>query len=87
VKVEVRKSFVKDLSKLPKQILPQINGIINQIEKAVRISEIHSCKKLSGFNNVYPIRVGSCRMGIYVENGVVELVRILSRKDIYKFFP
>ncbi|WP_374754821.1 type II toxin-antitoxin system RelE family toxin [Dyadobacter psychrophilus] len=44
-------------------------------------------KKLKGFSNAYRIRIGDYRVGIFVENNIVELARIAHRKDIYKVFP
>lgn len=45
------------------------------------------CKKLTGFKNAYRIRMGEYRIGFVFENGTIELIRILGRKDIYKYFP
>jgi len=54
---------------------------------AAKLSELSSCKKLSGSKNAYRIRMGSYRIGFFYETGTAELVRVLNRKDIYKYFP
>jgi mRNA interferase RelE/StbE len=87
VTVEIRKSFEKDAAKLPASIQVQLASIIQQIIAAKKLSDLTSCKKLSGFKNAYRIRLGSYRIGFFFENETVEFVRILNRKDIYKFFP
>ncbi len=61
--------------------------IIDKIKVAKKLSELSSCKKLFGFKNAYRIRSGSYRIGFFFENETVELVRVLDRKNIYRYFP
>ena len=85
--VEVRSSFQKDAKKLPSQIQVQLYNVIENIHNTSSLSEILNCKKLKGFRNAYRIRMGNYRIGfLYVDN-IIELVRILNRKDIYRYFP
>ena len=85
--IEIRKSFEKDAAKLPAAIQVQLAEVIENIAGAAKLSELTSCKKLTGFKNAYRMRTGSYRLGFFFENKTVELVRILNRKDIYKYFP
>jgi len=87
VNVEIRNSFVKDAKKLPpfKRIL--LEKIIQDMMDKKQISELTSCKKLTGFKTAFRLRFGSYRIGFFYEKETVELVRVLSRKDIYKHFP
>jgi mRNA interferase RelE/StbE len=87
MKIEIRKSFEKDADKIPASIQQRLAQVINQISKAKRISDMNSCKKLSGYKNVYRIRLGSYRVGFFFDNDTIELVRVLQRKDIYRYFP
>jgi mRNA interferase RelE/StbE len=87
VEIEIRKSFEKDSVKLPADIQAHLASVIQQIITANKLSAISSVKKLTGFKNAYRIRIGSYRIGFFYENDIVELVRILNRKDIYKYFP
>lgn len=73
--------------KLPASSQTQLASLIQQITTAKKLSDLTSCKKLKGFKNAYRIRFGNYRIGFFFENESVELVRILSRKDIYRFFP
>jgi len=61
--------------------------IIDKIKVAKNLSGISSCKKLVGLKNAYRIRSGSYRIGFFLENKAVELVRVLDRKNIYRYFP
>jgi mRNA interferase RelE/StbE len=87
VNIDIRKSFEKDAAKLSARIQQQAATVIGQIIKAKKLSDIPSCKKLKGFKNAYRIRLGNYRIGFFFEKEIVELVRILNRKDIYRYFP
>ncbi len=84
---EIRKSFIKDATKLSSISQHQLAETINLIASIVQLSELMNCKKLKGFTNASRIRLGQYRIGFYYENETIELVRILARKDIYRYFP
>ena len=75
------------MRKTSRSVKVQLATIIQQIIAANKLSALSSVKKLTGFKNAYRIRVGSYRIGFFYENDIVELVRILNRTDIYKYFP
>ncbi|HEY2583000.1 MAG TPA: type II toxin-antitoxin system RelE/ParE family toxin [Mucilaginibacter sp.] len=80
--------FSKDLDKLNQtSIKKDISDIIEQVERAAVLSEIKNIKKLKGHSHAYRIRIGDYRIGLFVENNIVEFVRVAHRKDIYKIFP
>ena len=85
--IEFRKSFEKDFEKLPASSKKQVGNIIQDILSKKKLAELSSCKKLTGYKSAYRVRVGSYRIGFFYENETVELVRVLNRKDIYKYFP
>ncbi len=88
MKVEFRKSFEKDLLKLKNPRLYQkVQKVIEKIEAAGQRNEIANLKKLKGETAYHRIRVGNYRIGIKVNDKVVSFVRILHRKDIYRYFP
>ncbi|WAC09541.1 type II toxin-antitoxin system RelE family toxin [Dyadobacter pollutisoli] len=60
--------------------------LIQSLEDADSLSEVSQIKKLKGFSNAYRIRIGDYRVGIFVENDVIEFARIAHRKDIYNIF-
>jgi mRNA interferase RelE/StbE len=87
MKIEIRKSFTKDADKLPAPFQRKLSSIIETIEKTNLPGQLAECKKLTGFKTAYRIRMGQYRIGFYYENKTAELVRILHRKEIYRYFP
>ncbi|MBP6540132.1 MAG: type II toxin-antitoxin system RelE/ParE family toxin [Saprospiraceae bacterium] len=82
MKVEFKTSFLSDLRKVNNQkIVLLVKEIIDELKK------VKNLKKLSGFDNAFRIRVRNYRIGIFVVDQTIVLVRILNRKDIYKYFP
>ena len=87
MKIEIRKSFTKDADKLPAPFQRQLATIIQLIEKAEQPNQLSDCKKLTGYKTAFRIRMSQYRIGFYYENKTAELVRILHRKEIYRYFP
>lgn len=85
--VAIRKTFEKDALKLPHMAQHKLTGIIAELHAAKKLSEINNCKKLSGYKNAFRIRLGDYRIGFFYENDTIELVRILARRELYRFFP
>ena len=84
-----RKSFTKDLRNYSKDrsLLSRIEAIILQVESADTITDITNLKKLKAEGSYYRIRIGNFRLGLIIENETVTFVRLLHRKDIYRYFP
>ena len=82
-RVLYKKSFEKDLRKLPKNIL---TTIILKIDKLSLNPNSVTSKKLIGYSNYYRFRVGDYR--VVYEKRESELVLVMisgkHRKDIYK---
>ena len=87
MKIDIRKSFTKDAGKLPAPFQRHLAGIIHAMENASQPAQLSDCKKLTGYKTAYRIRMGHYRIGFYYENKTIELVRILHRKEIYRYFP
>lgn len=87
MKIVADKSFEKDLLKLGKKQKQEVANLIQILKQIETLSEITSIKKLSGFKNLYRIRLGSFRIGFRLDGEKIILIRILHRKDIYKYFP
>jgi mRNA interferase RelE/StbE len=86
--VEFLKSFRKDLIRVKsKQLKESVKNLIDEMESANSLSEIKNVKKLKGHSSAYRIRIGDYRIGVFFENGIIELARIVHRKDIYNVFP
>ena len=87
MKIIADKSFEKDLLRLEKKQKQEVANLIQILKQFESLSEITSIKKLSGFKNLYRIRLGSFRIGFRLDGEKIILIRILHRKDIYKYFP
>ena len=85
--VTVRKSFEKDAVKLPGFAQQRLALLIEELEKATALSQITNCKKLTGFKNAYRIRLGEYRVGFLWEKHSIDLIRVLPRKEMYRYFP
>ncbi|MCX6154478.1 MAG: hypothetical protein NT007_09980 [Candidatus Kapabacteria bacterium] len=88
MKIEFLSKFRKDLESIDDvRLHHKLLIIIREIESANKLSDITNVKKLVGFKNAYRIKIGEYRIGFYCENGIIELARLVHRKDIYKKFP
>lgn len=84
-----KRSFLKDLAKLPRRRREQIERLVfEEIPCLHNVLAIPSMKKMKGYRRYYRIRVGDYRIGCEVgENGQVTFYRVKSRADIYQVFP
>jgi mRNA interferase RelE/StbE len=88
VKTAFRKSFARDLKKVRDQdILEGVASVLEEVNAAESLQQISELKKLKGGKSFYRIRVGDYRLGVVIEDDLVEFVRCLHRRDMYRYFP
>ncbi len=88
MKVEFKRSFVKDLERVrDKGLKKRVKQAIEQVEEAQTLQEMGNVRKLRGGEGYYRIRIGDYRLGLVLEGDVVIFVRLLHRKDVYRYFP
>lgn len=88
MKVEFRKSFEKDLNEIRNgDLLARIKAAIEEVENAASLLDISNIKKLTADGNYYHLRVGDYRIGFTKDEDVIIFVRVLHRKEIYRYFP
>ncbi|PSN16185.1 plasmid stabilization protein [filamentous cyanobacterium CCT1] len=88
MRVEFRKTFEKDLRKIREQaLLGKIKSIIEATEAAETLDEVANIKKLKGEDGYFRIRLGDYRIGLFLQDEVLLFVRILHRKEFYRYFP
>jgi len=88
MRIEIQKSFEKDILKVKeKSVAQKVLSLIESLESYPTLSEIPNLKKLKAKGNYYRIRVGDYRMGLKIENEQILLLRFMNRKEIYKYFP
>lgn len=86
--IKIDETFEKDLRKLRNKPLEIKTALlIHEIIDAEFLSEIKNIKQLKGSNIHYRVRIGDYRVGLIFQKNIVLLIRILHRKEIYRFFP
>ena len=88
MKIEYRKKFLKEPSKIPKGERSKIkNFVFEELPEANSIFELGRIGQMKGYPTYYKVRFGQYRIGLKMENDRVILERALHRKDIYLYFP
>ncbi|QTA80181.1 Toxin-antitoxin system, toxin component, RelE/ParE-like [Desulfonema limicola] len=89
MKTEFRKSFVRDLKKKTKDrlLLERIQETIIQVEDSEDIYAIKNIKKIVSKGEFFRIRIGAYRIGLTIEEDTACFVRMLHRREIYRYFP
>ena len=89
MQVEYRKLFLKDLKKLKKQSIYQqvFNLAFETLPSAEDLQNMSNVKAMKGYSNRYRIRISDYRIGIEVSGDRVEMMRVLHRKEFYRYFP
>jgi mRNA interferase RelE/StbE len=86
--VTFRKSFEKDLGKLrDADLFQKIQAVIEAAEVSVNLGDINNLKKLKADGDYYRIRVGDYRIGLVLDETGIVFVRVLHRKEMYRYFP
>lgn len=87
--LQYRRSFLKDLKKLKTQpIYDRIyNLAFTVLPEAETLINVPDVKAMQGYSGRYRVRVGSYRIGIEVHDDHVEIVRVLHRREFYRYFP
>ncbi len=88
MEIRIDKSFEKDVKKIKQpDIQKKVAILIEKIQEISSFQELTNTKKIKGFSNFYRIRLGDYRIGVEIEDNTCIFLRILHRKDIYKYFP
>jgi mRNA interferase RelE/StbE len=81
MKLNIRKSAIKDLKRIDGKNRAIINTKILELAKFPNISNV---KKLTSFEPAYRFRVGNYRVLFDVTEGTIEIGRVLHKKESYK---
>lgn len=85
-----KKTFIKDFKNLSENAKEKVREIcLFVFSKANDLKDVKGLDidKISGFNNYYRIRIGNYRIGFEKQGNSIIFMRVLHRKDIYRFFP
>jgi len=80
MKVEIRKSAIKDLKKIPENIR---NKIHKKIQILIDFPQVRNVKKLTNFEPAFRLRIGNYRVLFDVHQNTIIIGRILHRKKSY----
>ena len=88
-KIEYTKRFLKELSKLPKNVQHGAENIVFEDLLSGDPFEIGYIEQMTGYENKYKIRIGQYRVGLTIDKSSRTVIcqRIAHRKDIYRVFP
>lgn len=88
MKTAFKETFQRDLlSVKDKRLLRRVKAVIETIEGAPSLADLPNLKALKGAKNYFRLRIGDYRVGLVMDDETVIFVRLLHRKDIYRFFP
>lgn len=89
MRVEYRTAFLKDLKKLKGQpIYDQVYHVVFEVlPEAKSLRDIPDVKHMVGYSRKYRIRLGDYRVGIEYDRQKVEVMRVLHRREFYRYFP
>ena len=88
MKVRFKASFASDLRAVKdKSLLERVKALIAKVESAESLPEIPNLKKLRGGGAYYRVRLGDYRVGLAAEENAVVFVRVLHRREVYRYFP
>ncbi len=88
MKVEFKSSFARDLRKLRDQEAQRrVQHLIGLVEQSSSLDAVPGVKKLQSPGEYYRIRIGDYRIGVAIADSTVVFVRILHRRNIYRYFP
>ncbi len=89
MEVQYRRAFLRDLKKLKGQ--PVYDKVFDlaftTLPAADGLRDITSVKAMRGYVNRFRIRIGPYRVGIEVHGDNVEVMRVLHRREFYRYFP
>jgi mRNA interferase RelE/StbE len=88
MRIIFERSFLIDIQRIKdKGRLRKLANLIDVLRNSASLNEIQNLKKLKGHPSAFRIKMGDFRVGFFLENDTLILVRFLNRKDIYRGFP
>ncbi len=89
MKTEYLPSFIKDLTALKgSHYYERIKTLVfDDVPKLPDIEKVKNVKRLKDNKSLYRIRVGDYRIGFRLDHNTLVFMRVLHRKDIYRYFP
>ncbi len=80
MKIEIRKSAIKDLKNISEPFKTKIHNKVLELKK---FPDLQNIKKLTNFEPAYRLRIGNYRVLFDVTEDTIIIGRILHRKESY----
>jgi len=89
LEVQYREAFLKDLKQLKSSTSYEriYELAFTTLEAINTLEEISNIKAMRGSAGRYRIRIGDYRIGIEVNGDIIEVLRVLHRREFYRYFP
>ena len=90
MKIDFTNLFFKDYNKIQSDnVKDKIKYIIQSLmdTNSLYSSKEFKVKKIQGYKKYYRIKIGNYRLGLKKEENKIIIMRVMHRKDIYKYFP
>ncbi len=88
MQIKFKKSFLKQLVKLPKDVREKIETFVfEELPAFDAISDSGRIERMQGYERFYKIRFGSYRVGLMTVDKEIIVQIVMHRKEIYRFFP
>ncbi|MDY6784849.1 MAG: type II toxin-antitoxin system RelE/ParE family toxin [Cyanobacteriota bacterium] len=89
MEIQYRQAFLKDLKHLKSSSIYQriYNLAFTTLPALNTLQEIPNLKAMRGYTSRYRIRLGDYRVGIEVKENTIEVMRVLHRREFYRYFP
>ena len=89
MEVRYRQSFIRDLKRLKGlPIYDHVFMLVFTLLPAANVlRDITDVKPMTGYQNRYRVRIGDYRVGIERQGNAIELMRVLHRREFYRYFP
>lgn len=89
MQVLFKRSFLKNLAKLPIDIKTKIeNFVFEELPKYNSIHQVGNIEKMQGYDGYYKARFGLYRIGLKLEtNDTIIIQTVMHRKEVYCYFP
>ena len=86
--VGFRGAFAKDRERIQDaRLLRRVEKVIRALERTESLDGVPQLKRLQGYPQFFRVRIGDYRLSLRVVGNQVDCVRILHRREIYRYFP
>ena len=87
--VQYRQLFLKDLKKLKNsEIYSRVYELaFTTLPSADSLQDLVNVKAMVGYADHYRIRLADYRVGIIRQGDSLEMMRVLHRREFYRYFP